>query len=40
MEDTNKVGQTVTLRYLQSNEAMYMLVMYLALDGNNKDRVK
>ena len=40
MEATNKVGETVPLQYLQSNEAMYMLVMYLTPDGNNKDKVK
>ena len=40
MEDTKKTREIVSLRYLTANESMFMLVMYLALDGNNKDQVK
>ena len=40
LEDTNKTREKFPLRYLQTNEAMFMLGMYLALYGNNKDKVK
>ena len=37
---TNKVGKIVSLQYLQANEAISMLGMYLAPNGNNKDQFK
>ena len=40
MEDTNKAGEIVPLRYLWANESMSMLGIYLAADGNNKNQVK
>ena len=40
IEDTNKAGEIVPLRYLWANESMSMLGIYLAADGNNKDQVK
>ena len=40
LEDTNKAGEKFPLQYTQENEAMYMLGMYLAPDGNIKYKVK
>ena len=40
LEATNKSGEIVPLWYLQVNEAISMLGIYLALDGNNKYQVK
>ena len=40
LETTNKAGENFPLRYLQENEAILILGMYLAPDGNNKYQVK
>ena len=40
MEATNKAGEIVPLLYLQEDEAMYMLGMYLVTNENNKYQVK
>ena len=32
--------EILSLIYLNASKAMFMLVMYLAPDGNNKDQVK
>ena len=40
IKDTNKAYKNFLLRYLQSNEEMSMLVMYLTPDENNKYEVK
>ena len=37
LEDTNKIREIVPLYYLKANEAIFVLGMYLALDGNIKD---
>ena len=40
MEARNKTGEVSPLQYLYVDEAMYMLGVYLALDGNNDDQVQ
>ena len=40
LEATNKSGDIVLLQFIQANEEMYMLGMYLVPDGNNKDQVR
>ena len=40
LEATNKTRKIVPLQYLKENRAMFVLGMYLAPDGNNKDQVK
>ena len=40
LEATNKTREVVPLCYIKTNEAMYMLGMYIAPDGNNKYQVK
>ena len=40
LEATNKKIYIVPLRYLNTNEAMFMLGMYLAPNENKKDQVK
>ena len=40
MEATNKTRKIIPLQYLKANEAMFILGMYPAPDGNNKDQVK
>ena len=40
MEAANKTRGVFPLQYLQEHEATFMLGMYLAPDGNNKDQVK
>ena len=40
LEATNKPSETFPFKYLQANEAMSLLEIYLALDFNNKDQVK
>ena len=37
---TTKDGQQVSLKYMLSHQAMSMLGVYLAPDGNNKDQIK
>ena len=40
LEATNETGYFFSLRYLKSNEALFVLGIYLTPDGNNKDQVK
>ena len=40
LEDNNKTRKEFPLQYLEANEAMLMLGMYLEPNGNNKDQVK
>ena len=40
LEATNKSGENIPLLYLQANEAMSMLGIYLAPYVNNKYQVK
>ena len=39
-ETINKTRKIIPLCYIKSNEAMFILGVYLAPDGNNKDQVK
>ena len=40
LETTSKTREIIPLQYLKANEAMFMLGMYIAPYGNNKDQVK
>ena len=40
LEATNKTRKIVSLRYLKEHKAMFLLGMYLATYGNDKDQVK
>ena len=40
LEDDNKIRENFPLQHHKENEEMFMLGMYRALDGNNKDRFK
>ena len=40
MEATNKTRNNFPLRYVQENEAIFMLEMYFALNETHKDQVK